>query len=65
MGGVSLVRVDSSVRSERSSVGLGGLLDDNVLDDQVLNSDVLGLGVGLGVLEQSEDESDRLLGPSS
>ena len=65
MGGVSLVRVDSSVRSERSSVGLGSLLNDNVLDDQVLNSDVLGLGVGLGVLEQSEDESDRLLGPSS
>ena len=43
----------------------GSLLHTDVLDDQVLNGDVLGLSVGLSVLEESEDESNRLLGPSS
>jgi len=45
--------------------GLWGLVDDNVSDDELLNGEVLGVGVGLGVLQQSGDESDRLLGPSS
>lgn len=43
----------------------GSLLNTDVLDDKVLNGDVLGLGVGLSVLEQVEDELDRLNGPSS
>lgn len=45
--------------------GLWGLVDDNVSDDELIDSEVLGVGVGLGVLQQSGDESDRLLGPSS
>lgn len=45
--------------------GLGGLLNDNVLDDQLLDVEVLGIGVGLGVLEETENELDRLLGPST
>jgi hypothetical protein len=53
------------VSSESSSVGFGGLLDNNVGDVEVLKGDVLGLGVGLGVLEETEDDSNRLCGPSS
>lgn len=62
---VSLVGVDSTVSSESSSVGLGGLLDDDVLDDELLGRELLGLSVGLGVLEQSKDESNGLLRPST
>lgn len=43
----------------------GGLLNTDVLDDEVLNGNVLGLGVGLGVLEQVQDELDGLDGPST
>jgi hypothetical protein len=43
----------------------GSLLNTDVLDDQVLDGNVLSLGVGLGVLEQVQDELDRLDGPSS
>lgn len=42
-----------------------GLLHNNVLDGQLLLLQVLGLSVGLGVLDQVEDESNRLLGPTS
>lgn len=45
--------------------GLGGLLNNNVLDDQLLDIEVLSVGVGLGVLEETEDELDGLLGPST
>lgn len=55
----------STVSSVSSSSGLGGLVDDNVLDDQLLNREVLGVGVGLGVFEQSKHELNRLDGPST
>jgi hypothetical protein len=55
----------STVGSVRPSPGLWGLVDDNVLDEQVLNGKVLGIGVGLGVLQQTEDELNRLGGPST
>lgn len=35
---------------------LGGLVDLDVLDDQVASVQALGVGVGLGVLEQAQQE---------
>lgn len=55
----------STVSSVRPSPGLWSLVDNNVLDEQVLNGKVLGIGVGLGVLQQTEDELNRLGGPST
>lgn len=42
---------------------LGGLVDLDVLDDQVAGVETLGIGVGLGVLEETEKELGRLDGP--
>ena len=55
----------STVSSVSPPPGLWGLVDDNVSDNELINSEVLGVGVGLGVLQQAGDESDRLLGPST
>jgi hypothetical protein len=44
---------------------LGGLVDLDVLDDQVTGVETLGIGVGLGVLEETEEELGRLDGPAS
>jgi len=43
---------------------LGGLVDLDVLDDQVASIETLGVGVGLGVLEQTEKELGGLDGPA-
>ena len=42
---------------------LGGLVDLDVLDDQVASIETLGVGVGLSVLEQTEKELGGLDGP--
>lgn len=63
--GVALVRVDTTVSTVRAAARLGSLLDDNVADDELLSVKALGLGVRLGVLEQSKEELDRLDGPST
>lgn len=60
-----LVGVDSTVGSVSSSSLLGGLVDLDVRDDKSLLVKTLGLGVGLGVLEEVLDELDGLNGPSS
>ena len=39
---------------------LGCLVDLDVLDDQVASVKTLGVGVGLGVLEETEEEFGRL-----
>lgn len=44
---------------------LGGLVDLDVLDDQVAGVETLGISVGLGVLEETEKELGGLDGPSS
>lgn len=44
---------------------LGGLVDLDVLDDQLLQIQALGLGVALDVLEESEDKLAALLGPAA
>ena len=43
---------------------LGGLVDLDVLDDQVASIETLGVGVGLSVLEQTEKELGGLDGPA-
>lgn len=47
-----------------SAALLGGLVDLDVLDDQVGGVETLGVGVGLGVLEETEEELGRLGGPA-
>lgn len=44
---------------------LGGLVDLNVLDNQVAGVQTLGVGVGLGVLEERREKLSRLDGPAS
>ena len=46
-----------------SSSTLGGSVDLNVLDGEVFK--VLGVGVGLQIVDQTEDDSDRFFGPST
>lgn len=43
-----------AVGTVRASPLLGGLVDLDVLDDQVAGVETLGVGVGLGVLEETE-----------
>lgn len=47
-----------------SSALLGGLVDLDVLDDQSAGVKTLGIGVGLGVLQELQKELGRLDGPS-
>jgi hypothetical protein len=62
---ISLHNPHSTVSTVSPPPGLWGLVDDNVLDDELINGEVLGIGVGLGVLQEGEDEFNRLLGPST
>jgi hypothetical protein len=62
---ISKYHSHSTVGSVSPPPGLGGLVDNNVSDNKLLDGEVLGVGVGLGVLDQSADESNRLLGPST
>lgn len=43
---------------------LGGLVDLDVLDDQVGGVETLGIGVGLSVLEEAEEDLGGLDGPA-
>jgi hypothetical protein len=43
---------------------LGGLVDLDVLDDQVAGVKTLGVGVGLGVLEETDEDLSGLDGPA-
>lgn len=43
---------------------LGGLVDLDVLDNKVASVETLSIGVGLGVLEETEKELGRLDGPA-
>lgn len=49
----------------RNCVTYGCLLDDYVLNVQVLEFEALGISVSLSVLQQSEDEFDRFLRPTT
>lgn len=61
---IRTVRVDPSVSTVCASPLLRRLVDLDVLDDQVAGVEALGIGVGLGVLEQAEQELGRLDGPA-
>jgi hypothetical protein len=61
---VGHVRVDATVSAVCAAALLGGLVDLDVLDNQVASVETLGIGVGLGVLEQAEEELSRLDGPA-
>jgi hypothetical protein len=47
-----------------ASATLGGLVDLDVLDNEVAGVETLGVGVGLGVLEEAEQLLSRLDGPA-
>lgn len=47
-----------------ASPSLGGLVDLDVLDNEVTGVETLGVGVGLSVLEEIGEESGRLDGPA-
>lgn len=57
------VRTDSTVGSVGSSASLGSSINLDVINDEVLQ--ILGVGVGLKVVNESEDGSDGLFGPST
>ncbi len=48
-----------------ASALLGGLVDLNVLDNEGTGIETLGVGVGLGILEEGEEVLSRLDGPAS
>lgn len=41
------------------------MVNDDALDGQILNIDVLGVSIRLGVLEESGNESDGFFGPTT
>lgn len=59
-----LVRVDSSVGSVSTAALLRSLVNLDVRDDKLVGVKALGVGVGLGVLEQVRNKLDTLNGPS-
>ena len=44
---------------------LGRLLDDNVFDDEILDGEILGIRVGLRILQQTKDELDGFGWPAA
>lgn len=48
-----------------TSAALGSLVDLDVLDNKVASVETLGVGVGLGVLEEVDEELSRLDGPAA
>lgn len=64
VAGVTHVGSNATVCAEGTAAHLDGLVDLHVTNVQVLNVEVLGLGVGLKVGEEVEHELDRLHGPA-
>lgn len=54
----------TTVSAVSTAALLGGLVDLDVLDDKVGGIKTLGVGVGLGVLEERKEELGRLDGPA-
>jgi len=52
------------VRTVGASPSLGGLVDLDVLDDEVAGVETLGVSVGLGVLQEADEELGGLDGPA-
>ena len=54
----------TTVGTVRPAALLGGLVDLNVLDHKVAGVKALGIGVGLGVFEETQEELGGLDGPA-
>lgn len=54
----------TTVGTVSSSALLGGLVDLDVLDDQGTGVETLGIGVGLGVLQELQEKLGGLDGPA-
>jgi hypothetical protein len=59
------VKTYTTVSTVCSSTLLGGLVDLDVLDDQVSGVETFGVGVCLCVLQETQEELSRLDWPSS
>lgn len=59
-----MVVTNATVRTISASPLLGSLVDLDVLDDEVAGVKTLGVGVGLGVLEEIGEEFGGLDGPA-
>lgn len=58
-------RTYTTVGTVSAAAALGSLVNLDALDDQVAGVETLGVGVGLGVLEEVEDVLGGLDGPAS
>ena len=65
MARVAHVRTDAAVSTVSAATHNGGLLDLDVEDVQLVQVEVLGFSIGLGVLEEIQKEAARLLGPAT
>lgn len=63
-GGVGRGKTYTAVGTVRAPALLGGLVDLDVLDNQGTGVETLGIGVGLSVLEETEQELGGLDGPA-
>ena len=62
MARVRHVGIDAAVGTVGAAALLGGLVDLDVLDDQVVSVEAFGIGVRFGVLQQVEKEVGGLDG---
>ena len=58
-------RTYTTVSTVSTAATLGGLVDLDVLDNQVAGVETLGVGVGLSVLQEIDQELGGLDGPAS
>jgi len=59
------VRIDSSVSTVSPPSHLGGTVDLDVVNNQMVSVESLILGIGFGVLQKMKQELGRLLGPTT
>ena len=62
MARVAHVRIDATVSTICSPTLFGGLVDLDVLDEEIAGVETFSIGVGFGVLEEVEEEGGGLLG---
>lgn len=65
MAGRAEVGIDATMGTVGAATHLGGLVDLDVLDNNLLQVETLGVGVAFGILEESQQELGALLGPAS
>ena len=64
MARIRHVRVDTTVGTVCAAALLGGLVDLDMLDDKFGGIETLGVGIGFGVLEETDQELGGLDGPA-